>query len=208
MRKTILVSGFALFSLTAIWAQSTVSKDREECKFRLTSETFENDTTLPPSMIYNYVQNGLNVCGLNGQIGQDQSPELSWKDAPEGTHSFAVIAFDVTGGFTHWGMYNISGGRTLLPANAGVAGSRYGLQVPNTFGDTSYDGPCPPSDYPPNVHRYVFTIYALDEDLEIGALPNFPATADGLFNALLDADRSGHVLASSRLTGLYSTTPE
>jgi Raf kinase inhibitor-like YbhB/YbcL family protein len=207
MKKVILVSGLALFSLTAIWAQNTISEDREECKFKLTSETFENDTTLPPSMIYNYVQNGLNVCGLNGQIGQDQSPELSWTDAPRETRSFAVIAFDVTAGFTHWGMYNISGERTKLPDNAGVAGSSYGAQVTNGFGDMSYDGPCPPNGVKPYVHRYVFTIYALDKTLDIGST-NFPASADGLLDALLDADRTGHVLATSRLTGFYSTTPE
>jgi Raf kinase inhibitor-like YbhB/YbcL family protein len=207
MRKAILIAGLALFSLSAPWAQSTISEDQEHCKFQLTSETFQNDRTLPPSMIYNYVQNGLNVCGLNGQLGQDQSPELSWTDAPEGTRSFAVIAFDVTASFTHWGMYNISGGRTFLPVNAGVAESRYGLQVFNDFGDMSYDGPCPPTGVTPYAHRYVFTIYALDEDLQIGST-NFPANGEGLLNAVLDAEKSGHVLASSRLTGFYSTTPK
>jgi len=207
MKKAILVAGLALFSLSAIWAQGTVSGDGEERKFKLTSETFENDTTLPPSMIYNYVQNGLNVCGLNGQIGQDQSPEFSWRDAPRDTRSFAVVAFDVTASFTHWGMYNISGERTSLPENAGAAGSNYGAQVLNDFGDTSYDGPCPPTGVTPYAHRYVFTIYALDKQLDIGST-NFPANGEGLSNALLDADRSGHVLATSSLTGFYSTTPE
>lgn len=207
MRNAILVSGFALFSFTAIWAQSTTNQSQEDCKFQLTSETFEDDTTLPPSMIYNYVQNGLNACGLNGQLGQDQSPELSWVNAPARTHSFAVIAFDVTASFTHWGIYNISGGKTFLPENAGVAGSKYGLQVVNDFGDASYDGPCPPSGVTPYAHRYVFSIYALDEDLDIGST-NFPANGEGLLNAVLDAEKSGHVLASAHLTGFYSTTPE
>jgi Raf kinase inhibitor-like YbhB/YbcL family protein len=118
-------------------------------------------------MIYNYVQNGLNGCGLNGEIGQDQSPQLSWTDAPHGTHSFAVIAFDVTAGFTHWGIYNISGDLTNLPENAGVSGSSYGTQVTNGFGDMSYDGRCPPTGVTPYAHRYVFTIYALDKTMSI-----------------------------------------
>jgi putative transposase len=34
LRDSTLVSGLALFSLTAIWAQNTISEDREECKFK------------------------------------------------------------------------------------------------------------------------------------------------------------------------------
>jgi Raf kinase inhibitor-like YbhB/YbcL family protein len=44
--------------------------------------------------------------------GDDVSPELSWKDAPQETKSLALIVHDPdaprTGGFTHWVVYNIA----------------------------------------------------------------------------------------------------
>ena len=43
--------------------------------------------------------------------GDDASPELSWRDAPSETKSFALIVHDPDaprpGGFTHWVVYNI-----------------------------------------------------------------------------------------------------
>jgi Raf kinase inhibitor-like YbhB/YbcL family protein len=164
-------------------------------------------------MIYNYQYMGTNVCSLNGSPGGDESPELSWTNVPRGTRSFALTVFDVTAGVVHWGMYNISSTTTELPENAGVTGSSYRQQVTNTYGsagsnaDLNYGGPCPPSDYPPNDHRYVFTVYALDTDLRLPSSPDFPPTALTLFGALVWAGSSGHVLASASITGLYSTTP-
>ena len=89
----------------------------------------------------------------------------------------------------------------------------YGQQVINNFGSAgtnafiSYDGPCPPSDYPPNVHHYVFTLYALDKEIELPASANFPPTGVSLFRALVEAGQFHHILASASITGLYSTNP-
>jgi Raf kinase inhibitor-like YbhB/YbcL family protein len=133
---------------------------------------------------------------------------------PRGTHTFAVTVFDTTAGVVHWGMYNISTTTTELPQNASVTGSSYGSQVINTYcsagtnADLNYGGPCPPADYPPNVHHYVFTIYALDKDLNLPSSADFPPTALMLYRALVEAGSSGHVLASASITGLYSITPE
>jgi phosphatidylethanolamine-binding protein (PEBP) family uncharacterized protein len=63
-------------------------------------------------------------------------------------------------------------------------------------------------NFPPNVHPYVFTVYALDQELELFSSTNFPATADTLYNALVKAGERGHILASASITGLYSTTPK
>lgn len=175
--------------------------------FQLTSTTFQNGTILPISTIDNIVVNGVNACSINGAPGGDQSPELSWTGAPPGTRSFVVVLFDVTASFTHWGMYNIAGRATGLPQDAGVAGSTFGAQIVNDFGLAEYDGPCPPANYAPFVHDYVFTVYALDIDLRLPGSANFPANAETLYHALIDAGRGGHILASASLVGLYSTTP-
>ena len=127
--------------------------------------------------------------------------------APWGTRSFVVAIFDVTASFTHWGMYNISAATDSLPAGAGAAGSAYGDQVYNDFLDQSYDGPCPPIGVQPYSHRYVLTVYALDEELQLAPSVNFPPYAETLWYALLEATEHGHVLARASITGFYSATP-
>ena len=173
----------------------------------VTSTTFTAGSTLPLSAIFNAVVNGLNVCTPDGAQGLDQSPELRWTHVPHHTRSFAVILYDPTAAFTHWGMYNIGPDVRQLPQNAGVAGSALGTQVNNDFGDPHYDGPCPPAGVEPFAHRYVFTVYALDESLTLESSANFPANSETLYHALIRAGREGHILASGSLTGLYSATP-
>ena len=105
--------------------------------------------------------------------GNDVSPDLSWKDAPKETKSFALIVHDPdaprTGGFTHWVVYNISPDaghiEEGIPANEKVAG--VGIQGKNDAGKIGYIGPAPPS----GVHRYFFRLFALDvvPDLKPGA---------------------------------------
>src|ERR1700758_75263 len=186
---------------------SAAANSQDHRRFEVRSATFENDTTLPLSTIDNILVNGSNVCSLDGSVGGNQSPQLSWANAPADTRSFAVVLFDTTASFAHWGIYNIAGDATGLPADAGAAGSPYGKQVFNDFPDQNYDGPCPPPNVPPNTHRYVFTVYALSSNLDLPSSANFPANADTLFRALLKAAERGEVLASASITGLYSTTP-
>jgi Raf kinase inhibitor-like YbhB/YbcL family protein len=223
MKKYVVCVILVLASLATVRAQQTDQPDPQAIQtapdwqhqhFEVSSTTFKNNTTMPLSTIYNILYMGSNVCSIDGSPGGDESPELSWTNAPRGTRSFVVIAFDVTAGVTHWGMYNISSATTELPENAGVTGSRYGKQVINTYGsagnnaDRNYGGPCPPPDYPPNVHHYVFTVYALDTDLRLPSSTNFPPTALTLFRTLVEAGQCHHNLASASITGLYSTTPE
>jgi Raf kinase inhibitor-like YbhB/YbcL family protein len=176
--------------------------------FQLSSTTFANHATLPISMINNNIVNGVNTCSIDGSPGGNQSPELSWTNAPTGTVSFVVTTYDSTAAFTHWGMYNISSTATGLRENAGVSGSQYGDQVFNDFFvGAEYDGPCPPAGYRPYAHRYVFTVYALDTTLRLHTSPNFPASAETLYQALIEAGKNKHILSSSSIIGYYSTTP-
>jgi len=208
-RPIILRTSLASFAVTLCLvgpASPQVTRESDE-GFRLRSATFENNTTLPLSAIDNITANGSNVCSLGGAAGGNQSPQLSWSNPPRDTHSFAVIVFDTTASFSHWGIYNISGDATGLPANAGVAGGSYGTEVVNDFGDAHYDGPCPPTNLPPNVHHYVFTVYALRSELKVPSSANFPANVEALYRALLGAAMRRDLLASASITGLYSTTP-
>jgi Raf kinase inhibitor-like YbhB/YbcL family protein len=205
--RTLIIITIAAFGFLAL-ANFASAQDWQDNKFHVSSTTFENNSVLPIIMIHNIVMNGSNICSINGAPGGNESPELSWTNVPRGTVSFVVIAFDTVAGVTHWGMYNIPATTTRLPENAGVAGSTYGQQVVNVFNDLSYDGPCPPPNYPPNVHHYVFTVYALDKELRLRSSTNFPATALTLFRALVEVGEHRHILASAHITGLYSTTPE
>ena len=131
--------------------------------------------------------------------GEDISPDLTWKNAPSGTKSFALIVHDPdaprAGGFTHWVVYNISAKVTHIP-QAAPKGEKLpggGIQGKNDFGQTGYLGPCPPS----GTHRYYFYLYALDTELK---LPS-GATKDDVEKAI-----KGHVLEKAELMGKYKKT--
>ncbi|HTU48113.1 MAG TPA: YbhB/YbcL family Raf kinase inhibitor-like protein [Bryobacteraceae bacterium] len=210
MRSTYTLRLLAALSIAigilaaGAFAQDEGSNDK---RFQLHSTTFRNDSILPIITINNIVVNGKNSCSINGAPGGNKSPELSWSGTPPGTRSFVVTLYDATAAFTHWGMYNISGDVAGLPMNAGVAGSSYGAQIVNDFYvGAEYDGPCPPANVEPFVHHYVFTVYALDTELDLPSSANFPANAETLYQALIEAGKCRHILASASLTGLYSTT--
>jgi Raf kinase inhibitor-like YbhB/YbcL family protein len=176
--------------------------------FQLHSTAFANDATPPLAMILNNPVNGTNTCAASGAAGLDQSPELSWTGAPWGTQSFIVVLYDTTAAFTHWGMYNIPANVHELPQNAGVANSTYGPEIMNDFYlGQQYDGPCPPNGVAPEIHNYVFTVYALDSTLNLPSSANFPANAETLYHALISAGVHGHILGRASLTALYSATP-
>jgi Raf kinase inhibitor-like YbhB/YbcL family protein len=68
------------------------------------------------------------------------------------------------GGFVHWVVYGLPGSTIGLREGRLPQGARAGT---NGFGDTGYGGPCPPPG--DGAHRYVFTLYALDEPVGSGA---------------------------------------
>jgi Raf kinase inhibitor-like YbhB/YbcL family protein len=120
--------------------------------------------------------------------GDDESPPLAWTDPPEGTVSVALCLDDPDAGrypFTHWLAWN------LPPAGALAGGEPAPAEGRNDFGAPGYRGPCPPPGKP---HRYVFTLYALDADPELG-----PSDRRLSFDKAIE----GHVLATAGLTGTY-----
>jgi Raf kinase inhibitor-like YbhB/YbcL family protein len=133
--------------------------------------------------------------------GKDISPELTWKNPPAGTKSFALIVHDpdapVSGGFTHWVVYNLPANVAHIAQDAPKAEKLPGggIQGKNDFGQVGYQGPCPPS----GTHRYYFYLYALDTELNLqsGAGKN-------------DVEKAikGHVLEKAEFMGKYKKSSE
>lgn len=201
MKTHLIILTFALAFVPGLFAQADRQPDQQanpdwQHQLQLSTTTFTNGGELPLIMVL-----GSSQCSyVSG--GGDESPELSWTNAPRGTRSFVVTMFDTTAAFTHWGMYNIPPTTTGLPEDAGVAGSTYGQQVFNDFYyGAEYDGPCPPNNYTPYVHNYVVTVFALDTMLNLTSNPpNFPANAETLYRAMSD-----HVLQKASVHGYFTT---
>lgn len=136
-------------------------------------------------------QDGANIPEQYSCKGQDISPPLAWSGAPANTKSFALICADPdapAGTWYHWVLYNIPANTKEIIENQTPEGALVGK---NSWGNTSYQGPCPPS----GTHHYIFTLYALDTILNLNSAPD----AKGLENAM-----KGHILQSSKITGLFT----
>lgn len=209
-------SGYLRRSLPAVaaallaFAPGTSAASDDDQHLTLESATFQDGGTLPLSMISTIPNaNGQNSCTASGAAGGNQSPQLSWHHAPEGTRSFAVVAYDITAQFTHWVIYNIPADTTSLPQNAGIPGSSLGVQNGNDFFQPNYNGPCPPTTLMPFSHQYQFTVYALDRMLPVvQTFGDFvPAGPEGFYQELISASRHGHVLASATIAGFFAAVP-
>jgi len=119
----------------------------------------------------------LSSTDIQGQIGNDQvfnsfgcsgkniSPQLSWNNAPKGTKSFAITAYDPdapTGsGWWHWVVFNIDKSVDTIKTGASTKTMPAGvIESSTSYGSKGFGGACPPAGDKP--HRYIFTAYALD----------------------------------------------
>jgi hypothetical protein len=149
--------------------------------FRLSSEAFENDGTIPV----------IHTCD-----GHNTSPPLAWDGAPAETQSFALIMDDPDaqgGTFTHWVLFDLPADMRALAT--GVETSERppvgGAQGGNDADGVGYTGPCPP---PGDPHGYRFTLYALDGSLNLDP----GARKQEVLSAM-----EGRVLAEAELVGMY-----
>lgn len=154
----------------------------------LTSSAFENNGRIPSK----YTCDG----------DRTLSPPLSIQNVPEGTRSLALVMEDIdvptekipSGKLVHWVLYNLPPDTAELPED-------FGKQAPipilgtNGKGSTGYFGPCPPPEFEPSEHRYVFTAHAASSAPAFEA----PPTKD----ELLDAIRP-YTLATAELIGRYA----
>jgi hypothetical protein len=154
----------------------------------------EEEMTLP--VLSSAFQEGDRIPSKYSCEGQDVSPPLAWSEPPAATQSFALVVDDpdAPGGvFTHWLLFNIpSDCRELAEAVPSAPELPSGaLQGKNDFGRIGYGGPCPP---PGRLHRYRFTLYALDQPLDLKAGASKKQVLDAI---------QGHILAQGQLTGTY-----
>lgn len=151
--------------------------------FALTSPAFADDASIPPKY----------TCDGNKEI----SPPLVITGVPDGTKSLALIMDDPDvpksvkpdGMFDHWILFNIPAQTMGL-----VEGESAGVPGKNSVGTTTYINPCPPPQFDPPEHRYIFTLYALDMMLSLSA---------GASKAEVLQAMQGHIVAQTRLIGRY-----
>ncbi|AZZ91233.1 YbhB/YbcL family Raf kinase inhibitor-like protein [Hahella sp. KA22] len=134
-----------------------------------------------------------------GCDGGNQSPELEWRGAPEGTKSFAITAYDPdapTGsGWWHWQVINVPADINKLERNVGVENStalpKGAQQIETDYGSAAFGGACPPAGDKP--HRYQFKVYALGvEKIDLpadssSALVGYYIHANMLDSAVIEA---------------------
>ena len=178
--KIILITLISACTVSPVATEAVVTN-----QLTLTSDAFSHGQSIPAKY----------TCA-----GRDISPALAWGEPPAGTQSFSLIMedLDAPGGvWVHWVLYNIPLDARNLVEDLPVTGKNVpeGQGSPftgkNSWGDIGYGGPCPPG----GTHRYVFTLYALDE--MVGLLP-------GANKGELLKGMQGHILAQSELMGTFS----
>ena len=143
------------------------------------------------------------------------SPPLEWTGVPEGTVSIALVmdsdqAIALAPGQTwsQWVIWNIPADATGLPEAVATTTevlaigptTRQGFNDDKTVG---YSGPCPlavkipygPGFKPKVLFDYVFHVYALDTELDLGP----ETTMEDLLEAM-----EGHVLGAGEIKGQFS----
>lgn len=128
--------------------------------------------------------------------GEDVSPALSWRNAPDGTQSYAIICHDPDAplistagnyGFVHWVYYNIPASVNSL--NEGCSAYTNGL---TDFAKQAYGGPMPPNGH--GTHHYYYWVLAMDTRLNLES---------GLTMYALLAKAEANIIGMNRLVGHY-----
>lgn len=161
MKRNIVI-GFVAVILLGITSKLLIVAFQQQ-------KEFSYHITIPQTILLesnDFESNGMMPSVLSGK-GGNKSPELHWRNLPQGTQSLVVLMTDYDGPapffkwtiVNHWVVYNIQPTAKLLPQ--GIDSEQLvkdnitsGI---NYTGKTGYDGPNPPI----GVHRYYFRIYAL-----------------------------------------------
>lgn len=115
---------------------------------------------------------------------QNESPALSWRDAPLETLSYVVFMEkrSAQGEVINWMVYNIPADETGLAGSQPQDGLPNGaLYAINDYGITGYSGPCEPK----GTFSYALRVFALDKMLDADA----GTSRDSLIRAM-----NGHII--------------
>ena len=128
--------------------------------------------------------------------GADVQPQVGWLGAPEAAVEMALAVTDTDANdFVHWIITGLDPLDPLLPENSLPVGAIQGLNGFSTAATSvvGWRGPCPPAG---STHHYRFTLYALDQQVE---LPDGSAAGDLL--AVIDATS----IAAAQSTATYTS---
>lgn len=129
-----------------------------------------------------------------GCDGKNIAPNISWKNAPKDTKSFAFTVYDPdapTGsGWWHYVVYDIPKETSKIDNAKLPAGA---IAARHDGGERAYMGPCPPKGH--GKHHYAFTVYALNVD-KLDLTKSATAAHVGYMI-------NQHKIASAKITGIY-----
>jgi Raf kinase inhibitor-like YbhB/YbcL family protein len=168
---------FALLLAAAFLAGQACCLAQET--FVISAPAFANGKPIPPR----FSQKGGNV-----------SPELRISGVPAGTVSLVLIVDDrdaPSGLWTHWMLADLLPSTKVIPEGKVPTGA---VQGKNSFGNSRYDGPNPPS----GTHRYEFHLYALSH--KTGLSPGYDRAA-------LDDRIGSHYISTFEMYGTFSANP-
>ena len=101
------------------------------------------------------------------------SPPLTIRGVPEDAKALVLVMDDPDipevkkkefglDSFDHWVLFNIPPETKEIPE-----GGTVGTPGTTTQGELRYTGPCPPPEYEPKEHRYIFKLLALSAPLDL-----------------------------------------
>jgi len=182
----VFVAAYILFDRAyAPVVDETLLDNTVTMSLTLTSSAFGHNETIPPQ----YTCDGVNT-----------PPPLSVSGVPEEAAALVLVMDDPDipneikeaqgiQKYNHYVVYNIPPDATDL--STGVMEGTPGL---NSRGDDSYMGPCPPAEYEPTEHRYVFRLYAVNEELTFETTPTLDE---------VEAAAKEHMIDQTELIGRY-----
>lgn len=196
MKTAYLLQG-ALFVgvvLIAAYALQLKQPSSQSVTIDKTNPTMANELSITSTV---FEQNGSIPSKYTCDGDRTVSPPLAFSGVPEGAKSLALIMDDpdvpkvlhADGVFDHWVLFNIP--PTVREIGEGESEGTAGA---NDAGGNAYYGPCPPPQYEPSEHRYIFRLYALDTMLMLKE----GANKQDVLKAI-----EGHVIQQAELIGRY-----
>ena len=128
--------------------------------------------------------------------GENQSPGFTWAGTPPGTLEMALVVTDNDAAeFVHWVIAGLDPATPVVYEGVVPVAAIEGANDFSTTAvpDIGWAGPCPPSG---STHHYRFTLYALDQQIE---LPTGSRVADLI--AVIEAAS----VQAAQTTGIYSS---